>query len=862
MGKENCFNQLRAAKAFKEIDDDTLKGLVGDLDKLYNNSRRSIPKFKEKSESQRAKLLKERVLRRIEFKENLIKFEQASNVVLNQPDIDSVNALKGFLAGGNEGRSVELNRGIPQIEDTHFNKLANILLKMNKPDLEILKSGELRSEIAAELWNFKSGSQPATTNKTAFRIAQHLHIVQNEMLKLRQFSGSLESELRGYIMKTTHLRDKISAAGQAKWIESAKSRLDLERSFGDNADKADEILEKIYNNIVNGKFDESVGSFLSGDLSIKGTNIATKLSQSRKLHFKSSDDLLGYLDEFGNGDLFDVIIQTVKKTARDAAVMEKLGTNPSRTFDRLKGKIKSELRDKPAELSKFLNEEKQIDDLFRLTTQSNISPERNLIAKATSVSKSIANLAFLGRVVATALPADTATGGGLIASSFGDVSGRGIFRSTFNVFSEMFSNLKPGNSRRELAEFLGQGIEDYVNADLTRFNLGNEMGSLSKAQRTFFRLTGLAQETSAVKVTMAKLISKELAGVSEVAFDSLPSRTKSSLLRFGINEAEWEIARLGVAEYPLTPMGGFLGSKPTRGITQEAIEGLDDELIQGVLTKFGIEESTDKFKRGVGNKIGSMFVDFGLSASNTADFRSRQTLGAVTDPNTIAGAFIRTFAQFKGPTLQQVKTISRIINNNPTKGGQRIRDVFKGKSDVDLLLSYIGGLTVAGYTTMILKDIADGKEPRQPTPETIEDAFLLSGGAGLYGDFLLGFGDVKDKLFNFAAGPVGSTVFKLANDGSKLFNPKNKTKTDKLARNVARDLFSVVPFQNLIFTKAATDRLFKFNMLNAFDPKFFDRLEKRSDFLVPPDIFDVSRDIRKVTRPVTRKIDKIRRERR
>lgn len=66
-------------------------------------------------------------------------------------------------------------------------------------------------------------------------------------------------------------------------------------------------------------------------------------------------------------------------------------------------------------------------------------------------------------------------------------------------------------------------------------------------------------------------------------------------------------------------------------------------------------------------------------------------------------------------------------------------------------------MSVYGYLSSTLKDVAKGKEPREPSMEAWFDAMVTAGGAGFYGDLLIGMlkeGRMGEGLFEAVGGPV------------------------------------------------------------------------------------------------------------
>jgi len=129
----------------------------------------------------------------------------------------------------------------------------------------------------------------------------------------------------------------------------------------------------------------------------------------------------------------------------------------------------------------------------------------------------------------------------------------------------------------------------------------------------------------------------------------------------------------------------------------------------------------------------------------SSSIKGRATLIGQTQPGTLQGELLRSFAMYKnfGVTL---------VNTHLQRGMAQAGMKGKGGYFADLLIS----TTIMGALAMQLKEMSKGRDPRpMEGTEFWLAAFLQGGGLGIYGDFL--FSDVNrfDRGLEMTiAGPV------------------------------------------------------------------------------------------------------------
>ena len=209
------------------------------------------------------------------------------------------------------------------------------------------------------------------------------------------------------------------------------------------------------------------------------------------------------------------------------------------------------------------------------------------------------------------------------------------------------------------------------------------------------------------------------------------------------------------------------------------------------------------------------------------DNSTRRIMTQGNRPGTFAGEALRFVAQFKGFPLAFTTRV----------GGRAIYGMRKDATILDRTAhigAMIGGMTMAGYMAMTMKDMMKGYwPPRDPTdPATWAAAFIQGGAAGIYGDYLFAqtnrFGG---GVLETTAGPVIGSAADLVDISLAMRDVAVGKLTGSEANfPAARALTWATgntPFANLFYVRPALDYLFLNSMREAASPGFMRKQAKR-----------------------------------
>lgn len=290
----------------------------------------------------------------------------------------------------------------------------------------------------------------------------------------------------------------------------------------------------------------------------------------------------------------------------------------------------------------------------------------------------------------------------------------------------------------------------------------------------------------------AMMLSSHLADNMNTNWASMDIGIKSGLLRHGITESKWNIIKQAKTSL----------AKGRDYITPDAIRDLPDEVFGANLSKSKLKQA----REGLEDNLRAFFVtEVGYGVITPGARESAKFGGAKA--GTVWGEAQKSFFQFKMFPLAMA-----------TKVFPRLRE-----QGVPGVVHFIMAMTLFGYASTTLKDLAKGKGIRDPRkPQTMIDSFLAGGAASLYGDFILkDYNRYGGGLLQTAAGPT----FGAAEDILKMVSyarEGNAEAADKFTRFVIQR----TPFVNLFYTKAALDYMLIYGIQESLNPGYLERVQR------------------------------------
>lgn len=741
--------------------------------------------------------------------------------------------LLAYLVGSVKskfGSKFSVDAQIHALQSEFTGKLVNGLEEEDL--LPAFASGKLDEEIARELWNMPGGAKPVTNSLEAFKIAKLINSLQVELVARQNRAGAWIHLMPGYVVKQSHDMTKIRGVSKQAWIDYILPKLDASATFGDlSPDRYADFLGGAYDGLATGIHYRSAGGVEQDSsytlLGFKGPkNLAKKVSQERVLHFKDADAWMEYHDTFGYGSIREAVVSGLDHGARNLGLMQALGTNPKAMVERLLSDLRAANKGNPAAIDaisdiKVMNRFKELDGTTNI-------PDDPTVASIGRGIRVVQNMSKLG---------------GALISSITDLptqvaelryQGVPLMQAWFNSFWNPIRG-RGVSHERGVAQLLGVGFDGLIGNVVSRFDASDNVpGTMSKLQQRFFKLNGMNYWNDAHMTGVTLMSSHHLAsslidpkGVVGKELDNLFSQ-------YAILPADYPLLRKAIADVD-----------GTKYLLPDELSNVGDSLIWSRISREGANTKSDfspaqlrkirDYRDELKLKLRTLFSDRARTAIPHPGAAERAMMNQGTQPGTILGEAIRLFMQFKSFPIAVVrKAIGREIYGS---GADTLKEaLLQGKGDILGLAHFIATTTLFGYAAMSLKDLAKGREPRDPTdPKVMAAAMTQGGGLGIYGDFL--FGEFSRYGRSFTATMAGPTFGQL-DDLAEIYT-RVRTGEDALPQSI-RMAINNTPFMNLFYTRSAMDYLILYQLQEAVAPGYLHRMEARirrennQEFYLPP----------------------------
>lgn len=541
-------------------------------------------------------------------------------------------------------------------------------------------------------------------------------------------------------------------------------------------------------------------------------NLAAKRAAHRELIFRDAEAELTYARRYGRGNVMENVVGEFEHAARAIALMENLGPNPRAMHDRLvlEAKLRAaEAGDVPAarELSKRYHEN-QLAEIMGETRSASAGPT---LAMWSSATRALLNMAKLGGAAVSSL-GDLATNAAALTRA-----GVNPLKAHADVLRGVLRGRRSGEARA-IADLIGVGLEGMTGRLVGRFNAtDNVAGRLANVQQLFFRLNLLNWWTDTQKTTAGLVTAAHFGSLTDRGFTRLADAERRMLTKYGIDAERWEVVRRAAVERDESGRA-FLTAHGVRNASLGEFVSLFAE--QGPPTERMLVEARDRLATAYGALIRER-AEFAVPTPGAAE---RALMNQGTPRGTPLGEALRFVMQFKGFGVSMIhKALGESLY------GEAGRITMGSIAKTGFL---IGELTVLGYLAMAVKDLAKGREPRDPfARETVLAALLQGGGGGIYGDFLFGeYNRFGRSAAVTMAGPLAGSVSDIVGLSAKLMRyaaERGAPKDEALGADALRVLVGHTPFANLFYTRLALDWFVLWPLSERINPGWARKFERR-----------------------------------
>lgn len=521
---------------------------------------------------------------------------------------------------------------------------------------------------------------------------------------------------------------KLYRAGFDTWRDAMLKHVNWSKTLRPDgaiipADQREAVLKEIYGTIISDGATKIDAKAFRGE----GKALGNMLDQHRFLHFNDAAAWLAVHEQFGDGNVFDVLVGHVDRMAHQIALVKNFGPNPAATVANLSAMIKK----RAAELSPIEKAKAEV------VLKNKFEPMMEVVQRSNPMNPE----SLLGNTVVGASNL-------LVAAQLGSASLAAIPGDFMQSVAVKFANHMPGASTLGMDMYLRTMAGDPLMTKIstqTGFVLDQAIMSTYAATR----FTGMATAGPAVtrRISDTTMRASLMAGHTNaarwasqaefmgllhrdrgVSFDKLPYR--NMMERHGISAAEWDALRANAGVYAPAPGVEFLkpldilnSSLPNRREVYEKFQGMIHEE-----SRLMVPEST-------------------LEAAVMLKGASR--------PDTLRGAILHSFSMYKNFPVSFWMIYGRLAMASPS---------IKGR------LGFVAGLgvgmTMVGALSVQMRELKEGRDliPMN-TPKFWGKALLAGGAPSIWGDFLF------DGVNRFGKGPeqtVAGPITGLLGDTTQL----------------------------------------------------------------------------------------------
>lgn len=720
---------------------------------------------------------------------------QAHDRTLSRYDSLVATGDKPFRAVGRILENVEAyTKGVTK---EYFSNLLDTIEQIDSKWL-----GMLENKASVRLF-VKEVMGEATGDAGASKAAKvWLDTIENMRQRFNRSGGDVGKLDYGYVPQL-HDQVRILKAGKESWMRDTLPLLDRKRYT--NADGT--LMD-----------DAQVTELLSAAHETLSTNALNKLepgkpmgtgsranrgSDSRVIHFKDADSYLAYSDTYGKGGVLAAMQGHIGRLGKDIGLVESMGPNPETMFSVLQDTAKK-------------TGEADLIGPF-LVTSSNmwdaLSGKTGIPANArlADIAQGIRNIQVFGKLQGALLSAVTDIPTYYIALNFNRLPMWGAASNLLKSF---------GKDSKEFANRAGL-ISESIVSDMNRWAEGNiGAGWTGKLANATMKASLLEAWTDATRRAFSLTMMGGLGKMSRTDWTKLHASDLRALDRHGITEQDFNVWKLAKPE-------DWNGSQM---LTPESLRAIDSKTLEAA--GLGVKEIDVAT-----GKLLAYILDESEYASLSQDLQTRAAVQRGTRRGTIEGETLRSLMLFKGFPMAMI-----------SRHWGRMADTWASGEKASAIRYGAGlttGLTIFGALAIQLKDMVNGKDPRDMTTLKFWGAALAQGGgAGIMGDILytgLG-GQSRAGAPNWSnlVGPVFGAAADLANLTLGNIGEAAQGKDTHTGAELLRFTRGHLPFVNLWYAKTVIDRAALNDLQEYLSPGYNGRMrglakkDWRQEFFSPP----------------------------
>ncbi len=715
---------------------------------------------------------------------------------------------------------------------------------------DVFRKGQYSKEFFLEAWNAGAGGKTPVTPGEMGKKIHDLMMFYVEQRRQRNAllnrAGAYYPEHENYGFLQSYSQQRLHALG-GKMDDGHKSRT---RSAFFNLVATVNIDPRTYQGRDPAKFWSNVFDNLYADTHIDEApdrvkvdrftdvhgSLANKLSQRRLIWFADAESQWMWNQAIGAGGHNELMMREMTHAARSLALMTDWGPNWRNTVNLVNDHLRALAVDRndsakqEAALKGF-----GLEGRLRILSGEADIPRRPTLAKWTRNAITFFHTAKMGAAT---------------IASYGDVVSvyTTLGRNGMGAL-DRFGRQMTMNTPREVLEGVHVVSNSLAGSLQNRFGVGEVSGGLARASHALFQLNFFNRWNDMNQEVTASSLSWWLGRNADLPHEKLPEGLQTQLAGAGIKAGEWEALRK-TARTVSSEAGEHLDPGNMRFVLADQLDQIADADIDAIISSRGLTVNAanrTRVRDDLDLKLSTYFTQQVDAALNVPNLETRYvtTLGGQQ-----AGTFPRAVADFgmifkSFPISVALRMKKRVEDAGLLKGawGDKQWSLFWNQAQ---LIAFSG---VAGYMSMLTRDLLNGRTPRAlidengvPNASVWLSALAKGGGLGIMGDFLF---SEYDRQYKSALSTLAGPAFGLVDPLGALYTgTKRLMSGEEVKEKPLSEAFQLatnnLPFANLFYIKPILNAFIFWNVREALSPGVLRRSEKSAremnyqDFLIEP----------------------------
>ena len=735
---------------------------------------------------------------------------QASNIARIQQGVDA--PVSKFLMDGKRGsKGTALARAAVSLieDDARFNGtsyngvkeayrgqmyalLGDALETVGKGAFARQKGKAHLPNIAREIFGQSTGDAKAKAFADAW-----LRVADLTVELFNNAGGSMQRIAR--YMPQAQNAVKLARAGKDRWVrvhlesvDWSKTKMPSGRVIHPGERVA--VLEKVYETLVTDGASKIDMTAFRG----QGKAVGNTLDTHRFLHYKNGDAWLKVHEEFGEGNVFEVLVGHIETMAHKTALVETFGPNPEVTMMNIESIVRKAAAD-TGDARNVSDAEAILKNKFQpmmaVVQRENPMDPNSVFGNTVTGVANILTAAQLGSASLLAIPGDF-----MQAAAVRALYNQGMFNGTGMYMKALATDPK---FMREIATQSGFVMDEVVMATYaqTRWTGVATVGPAATrfVSEAVMRASLMSGHTKAARWAAQS----EFMGMMHRSADKPLNETPFADIarRHGITSEMWDALRQNVKAW-----------EPRRDIK--------------FMRPIDILQTQVPNRQAVYTKFQTMIFEEARRMIPEATIEGAVALKGTTRPDTLLGALSYSFSMYKNFPISFAMIYGRLGMTAKTSAGR--------------LGFYAGlgaGMTLVGALGTQMREVSKGRDPLPMNdPRFLGKAFLSGGALSIWGDFLFaGVNEYNRGPQDIAAGPLvqflGDTtdlllgdVFQFAEALGGLSEPDGKGTFGGKAVEYAR---RYTPGTSIWWARAALSRQVFDRLYELADPRAYQKFRRQ-----------------------------------